>query len=61
MLDDRNCEISLQKRNFWGLNHAEKDQGMSIGYRDGVRSGPPTVNVTAQRVLRSSPVLAMLF
>ena len=34
---------------------------MFIAYRDGVRPGPPTVNITAQRVLRSSPVLAMLF
>ena len=33
MLDDWNCEISLQKQNFWGLNRAEKDQGMSMAYR----------------------------
>ena len=32
-----------------------------MAYRDGVRPGPPTVNVTAKHVLRSSPVLAMLF
>ena len=44
-----------------GLNRAEKEQGMSMAYRDRVRPGPPTVNITAQRVLRSSPVLAMLF
>ena len=44
-----------------GLNHAEKEQGMSMAYRDRVRPGPPTVNVTTQCVLWSSPVLAMLF
>ena len=44
-----------------GLNRAEKEQGMSMAHRDTVRPGPPTVNVTAQCVLWSSPVLAMLF
>ena len=33
----------------------------SLAYRDGVRPGLPTVNVTAQCVLGSSPVLAMFF
>ena len=32
-----------------------------MAYRDGVRPGPPTVNITAQCVLRSSTVLAILF
>ena len=32
-----------------------------MAYRDGVRPGPATVNITAQRVLGSSSVLAMLF
>ena len=32
-----------------------------MAYRDGVRPGPPTVNITAQHVLWSSSVLAMLF
>ena len=44
-----------------GLNHAEKEQGMSMAHRNGVRPGPPTVNIAAQRVLWSSPILAMLF
>ena len=39
----------------------EKEQGMSMAYREGVRTGSPTVNVTTQHVLWSSPILAMLF
>ena len=39
----------------------KKNNRISMAYRDGVRPGPPTVNVTAQHVLGSSPILAMFF